>query len=83
MIDPNEILARKRPAIIHKYEETLESDLLDSKKQIVETDKRKYVVQEDWIRTVKHYVVVREFDPDASYSDAISEFTEDKDASTE
>lgn len=77
------MLMPKRAAVIHKHEEILENEVVDRHKQIVTTEKGKYVVEESWVRTLKHFVVVREFDPDASYADAISEFVEGNDASTE
>jgi PBP1b-binding outer membrane lipoprotein LpoB len=66
--------ARKRPGIIHRTEEILESDIVDKQEQHVETEKGKYVVTTTVVRSVTRFTVVREFDPSASYQDAMTEF---------
>jgi hypothetical protein len=65
--------ARKRPAVIHRNEEILSSVTDSDDSQMVETEKGKYVVRTTVVTTTTRYTVVREFDPNASYQDAITD----------
>lgn len=76
----NEMLTnmKKKPATIYRSEEVLEREVLDSKEDVVRTDKAKYVVSVEVVQYTKKYTVVREYDPELSYSDSLREFTQDK-----
>jgi hypothetical protein len=73
---------KRRPAVIKRDEQQLEYETLEDTTNIVETDKGKYVIREYTVRVTTRHLVVREFDPEVSYHDALHEFTQggDKDA---
>lgn len=70
--------SRRRPPVIYKDKQTLETEELEHTKETVETEKGKYVVETTVIQTVTRYVTVREFDPESSYSDMIDDFVDPK-----
>jgi hypothetical protein len=63
---------RRRARVIHREEQTLESEVVSENKQV--SSDKKYVVETQVITTTTKYVTVREYDPDANYSDTLDEF---------
>lgn len=73
--DMAEMMKPKRAFIINRQSHVLESDEVSFDRQIVVKDEdHKYVIEKRVVTVTTEHIVVREFDPDANYGDAIETF---------
>lgn len=69
--------SRKRARIIKRFSRTLDSEELDSERVV--DRKSGVVIERTVIQATTEHILIREFDPDANYDDAIELFIHDED----